>query len=277
MITKASSLLIRGAILITVFVVLAPVQLAALACGLRSLAGRIPVLFHRMVLTLLGIQMTIHGTPARGKRVLYLSNHCSYLDIPILGSLLEASFIAKAEVSRWPILGWLSSMQRTIFVNRQAIRQVMEQRDRIAKRVAAGDSLILFPEGTSGDGNRVLPFKSSLLSVTTTQATASKTIMIQPISLAYSRLDGIPMGRAMRPAFAWYGAMSLIQHIIRMLFHGILSVDVVFHPAIPASHFSSRKDMATQCQTIIAGGMACALYGRLHHIRNRFSTLPEQT
>ncbi len=274
MIARVGSLLIRGIILTGVFLVLAPVQLIALACDLESLRGRIPVLFHRMVLTLLGVQIAVHGVPARGKRVLYLSNHCSYLDIPILGSLLEASFISKAEVAGWPILGWLSSMQRTIFINRQAIRQVREQRDHIAQRVAAGDSLILFPEGTSSDGNRVLPFKSSLLSVTATQATASKTIIIQPISLAYSRLDGMPMGRALRPAFAWYGAMGLIQHITRMLFHGMLSVDVVFHPAIPAAQFSSRKDMAAQCHTIIAHGVAGALYGRLPHIRNPFAPLP---
>ena len=96
--------------------------------------------------------------------MLFAANHISYLDITVLGSLLDASFIAKTEVAGWPLFGWLARLQRSVFIDRRA-RSTAHQRDSIAARLAAGEALILFPEGTSGDGNRLLPFKSALFSV----------------------------------------------------------------------------------------------------------------
>ena len=96
--------------------------------------------------------------------MLFAANHVSYLDITVLGSLLDASFIAKTEVAGWPLFGWLARLQRSVFIDRRA-RSTAHQRDSIAARLAAGEALILFPEGTSGDGNRLLPFKSALFSV----------------------------------------------------------------------------------------------------------------
>jgi len=106
------------------------------------------------------------------------------------------------------VFGWLARLQRTVFVDRR-IRSTATQRDEISQRFAAGDALILFPEGTSGDGNRILPFKTALFGAAA-QRGRIEPVVVQPVSLAYTRLDGIPIGRAYRPFVAWYGAMDLL-------------------------------------------------------------------
>src|SRR4029079_2805538 len=149
-----------------------------------------------------------------------------YLDTTGPSSLLAASFVAKTEVAKWPLFGWLAKLQRSVFVDRKG-RSTAEQRDSIASRLAAKDALIRFPEGTSGDGNRVLPFKSALFSVADHAATGPVTV--QPVSVAYTRLDGMPIGRALRPLFAWYGAMAMAPHLWTMLGLGTVEVVVEFH------------------------------------------------
>src|SRR5262249_58499052 len=136
---------------------------------------------------------------------LFAANHTGYLDIAVLGSVMPGSFVSKAEVASWPLFGWMAKLQRCVFVDRQ-VRSTAQQRDAIAERLAAGDALILFPEGTSADGNFILPFKSALFSVVYKR---DQPVTVQPVSLTYTRLDGLPIGRMMRPFFAWYGDMDL--------------------------------------------------------------------
>src|SRR5206468_8064053 len=138
---------------------------------------------------------------------LFAANHISYTDITILGSLIPGSFIAKTEVAGWPFFGWLAKLQRSVFVDRR-VHSTATQRDAISDRLAAGDALILFPEGTSGDGNRVLPFKSALFGALE-RGKDLPPVTVQPVSLAYARLDGMPIGRLYRPFFAWYGSVEL--------------------------------------------------------------------
>src|SRR5258708_9723130 len=128
----------------------------------------------------------------RDRPALFAANHISYLDITVFGSLIAGSFIAKREVARWPLFGWLALLQRSVFIDRQ-VRSTAQQRDSIAGRLAAGDALILFPAGTSGDGNRILPFQSALFSVADSAATGPVTV--QPLSIAPSTLHTLPIRR----------------------------------------------------------------------------------
>src|SRR5256714_15267935 len=160
--------------------------------------------------------------------VLFPANPVSYLDITIFSSLIAGSFVAKREVAGWPLFGWLAKLQRSVFIDRQ-VRSTADQRDSIAGRLAAGDALILFPEGTSGDGNRVLPFKSALFSVADQPATGPVTV--QPVSIAYTRLNSMPIGRRYRPLFAWYGAMPMAPHLWRGLWGGTDGSGVPVRPA----------------------------------------------
>ena len=238
---------------------LMPVQWIGLALGCRWVST-LPTFYHRWCCRLLGFRVRTIGRPTTRRPVLFAANHISYTDITILGSLIAGSFIAKSEVAHWPFFGWLARLQRTVFVDRR-IRSTATQRDEISQRLAAGDALILFPEGTSGDGNRILPFKTALFGAAAQRGRIAP-VVVQPVSLAYTRLDGIPIGRAYRPFVAWYGAMDLLSHLWRMIGLGTVEVVVQFHPPTLLTDWGSRKALAGYCFARVAGGMAGALFGR---------------
>ena len=238
---------------------LMPVQGLGLALD-RPWSRRLPAFYHRWCCRILGFHVRPVGEPTALRPALFASNHVSYTDISVLGSLIVGSFVAKAEVARWPLFGWLAKLQRTVFVDRR-VRSTAFQRDALTARLAAGDALILFPEGTSGDGNRVLPFKSALFSAAE-QSPQTAPIAVQPVSIAYTRLDGIPLGRLLRPYFAWCGTAELAPHLWSMIGLGTVEVVVEFHPPTFFADCGSRKALSRYCQARVAGGMAAALAGR---------------
>jgi 1-acyl-sn-glycerol-3-phosphate acyltransferase len=250
--------LVRLSLYLLLTLPLMPVQALLVASG-STWARRLPRFYHRWSSRILGFRVTVEGTPSARRPTLFVANHISYLDIEILGGVIEGSFIAKTEVARWPLFGWLAKLQRTVFVDRR-VRTTAVQRDTIRERLDAGDDLILFPEGTSGDGNRILPFKSALFSVA--DYAGQRALTVQPLSIAYLRLDGIPMGRAYRPFFAWYGDMTLGPHLWTALGLGVVDVTVTFHAPVTLAEFGSRKALAEHCHRVIALGMASALAGR---------------
>jgi 1-acyl-sn-glycerol-3-phosphate acyltransferase len=208
-----------------------------------------------------GFRIKVIGEPCRSAPVLYVANHCSYFDIPVLGSLLDAAFVAKMEVGTWPGIGFLARLAGTVFVERRA-RHSRTQRDEMKARLdGAAQSLILFPEGTSSDGTSVLPFKSALFSVA--EAVESGSVLpVQPISLSYSGLDGLPMGRNWRSYYAWYGDMELADHIWIALGLGRATVTVVFHPPVSMASLPSRKALADHCFATVRHGVTLANSGR---------------
>lgn len=238
---------------------LMPVQ--ALAVALRlDLARTLPVFYHRKCLPIMGFRLEVLGERLERPPVLYVCNHASYLDITVLGALIPGSFVAKSEVKTWPFFGWLAQLQRTVFVVRRG-NHAGRQRDSIADRLRKGGNLILFPEGTSNDGNRVLPFKSALFAAAETRIGGDR-VQVQPVSIAYTRLNGIPIGRAFRPFFAWYGDMALAGHLWRVLGLGIVTVVVRFHPPVTLDDFPDRKAMAAYCGEQVLLGVAAANGGR---------------
>jgi 1-acyl-sn-glycerol-3-phosphate acyltransferase len=236
---------------------LMPVQAIGLLLR-RSWVAEFPRFYHRRCCRILGLRVRQIGEPVTARPVLFASNHVSYTDITVLGSLIAGSFVAKNEVAGWPLFGWLAKLQRSVFVDRQ-VRSTAQHRDAIAERLAAGDALILFPEGTSGDGNFILPFKSALFSVVFNR---EQPITVQPVSLAYTRLDGLPIGRTLRPFFAWYGDMDLAPHLWRLLGLGVIEAVVEFHPPVAVADFPSRKALAEYCERRVAGGVSRLLAGR---------------
>lgn len=253
---------IRIALYLAWTLLLVPVQ--ALALWLRSpLAVRLPPFYHRVCGRLLGFEVVVLGERVRHGPVLFISNHSSYLDITVLGGVIPASFVAKNEVAAWPFFGVLAKLQRTVFVERRARATVERQRDDLKSRLEAGDSLILFPEGTSSDGNRTLPFKTALFAVASLRIDG-KPLTVQPVSVTATRLDGIPMGIAFRPFYAWYGDMDLAPHLWQAFRAGRITVEVEFHPPVTIEQFGSRKALAEHCWRAVAGGVARAVAGRPH-------------
>jgi 1-acyl-sn-glycerol-3-phosphate acyltransferase len=250
--------IVRIALYLSWTVSLMPVQGLGLLLR-RPWTRRLPLFYHRGCCRILGLRVRRIGYPSPQRPLLFAANHVSYTDIPILGSLLPASFVSKAEVARWPLFGWLARLQRSVFVDRR-VGSTAAQRDALLARLAEGEALILFPEGTSGDGNRVLPFKSALFSAAQ-QSVAGRPVLVQPVSIAYTRWDGIPIGRDMRPFFAWYGAMRLAPHLWALLGLGVVEAVVEFHPPVALAECGSRKALSRHCRERIAGGVAAALSG----------------
>ena len=266
---KAPLRSLRAAWLVFCFVfmtlVLTPVQW--LAVKLRAPAARvIPMLYHRALCWLIGIHIKTRGLPEESLPVLMVANHTSWLDIAILSAQARLSFIAKSEVNDWPFFGLLGRLQRTVFIARGKRSDTQKQRDEILGRLAQGDTLVLFPEGTSSDGNRVLPFNSALFSVAEGEIPETdgkaRPVTVQPVSIAYTSLHGLPLGRRMRPLFAWYGDMSLVPHLWEAFGAGPLDVQVQFHPTVSMRGFDSRKALARHCERVISDGVALALAGR---------------
>ncbi len=240
---------------------LALIPLQALAVALRSpWRTRIPPFYHRLCTRIIGFDIRTVGASAVDGPLLVVSNHCSYLDILVLGSLIPGSFVAKSEVAGWPLFGLLAKLQETVFVERKARSAVGRQRDDMRARLEAGDTLILFPEGTSSDGNRTLPFKTALFAVASTRVDG-KPVRVQPVSITPTHLDGIPMGFAFRPLYAWYGDMDLAPHLLRAFRDGRFTVQVEFHPPVSLDDFPNRKALADHCARKVAEGVSRAVAG----------------
>jgi len=252
----------RLAVYLGLTLLLMPVQ--ALGLAVRApWTATLPRVYHRWCCRILGLRVRRIGRPTAARPVLFATNHISYLDVTVLGSLLSGSFIAKREVARWPLFGWLARLQRSVFIDRQ-VRSTREQRDSIAGRLAANEALILFAEGTSSDGNRVLPFKSALFSVADGGAkdAAGGVVTVQPVSIAYTRLDGMPIGRLLRPLIAWYGSMAMAPHLWTAIGLGTVEVVVEFHRPTTLAEQGSRKLLARYCEERATTGLATALSGR---------------
>ena len=241
---------------LTITLILIPVQW--LFVTLRLPARRtFPHRYHRMVAHLFGIRVRVVGTPPKSA-TLILANHSSWLDIVTFSAVAPLSFIAKSEVNTWPFFGTLARLQRTVFVTRTRRSETGQARDAIAERLIEGDVLVLFPEGTSSDGNTVLPFKSALLGAAEIVMADGCRVPVQPVSSAYVAREGIPMGRENRPLYAWYGDMELVPHLWEALKAGPLDVVMQFHePLQPLD----RKELARQGGEIVRKGHAQALAG----------------
>jgi len=237
-----------------------PVQ-AALLIAKSPASRRLPLAYHRLCCRILGIALERRGLLSNHRPTLFVANHTSYLDITILGASIEGSFVSKAEVARWPIFGWLAKLQRSIFVERSDRVGAARQRDAVRRRLEEGDNLILFPEGTSSDGIHILPFKTALFA-----AAEDERVVVQPVSVAYRLLDGIPLGRFYRPFFAWYGDMAMAPHLWKALGLGRLTVVVQFHAPVRLKELSSRKALAEYCRAEVTRGLAAALAGRTGEI-----------
>lgn len=215
--------------------------------------------YHQACCVLAGIKVTVRGQVDHAAPTLFVANHVSYLDIMVLGSCLNGAFVAKSEVARWPFFGILAKLSRTVFVERRRSK-AGQGRDDLTKRLSEGKNLILFPEGTSSDGTRVLPFRSSLFAVGAVRA--DPPLLVQPISITYTGLDGMPLERCFRPFYAWYGDMELAGHLWHALSMGVLSVRVDCHAPVLFEQFADRKALALYCQRQVARGVSQAMARR---------------
>ena len=221
--------------------VLVPAQMLALRFGWSSILHALPVWFHRIILTLFNVRVIERGTPPSDAPTIVVSNHVSWLDIPVIGSLHPLSFIAKSEVEGWPVIGLFARLQRSVFIDRQRRKATVEVNDALAHRLVKGEALVLFAEGTTSDGNRLLPFRSSLVGAAQTALMhdSVERVFLQPLAIAYTSRNGLPVTRRERPFIAWYGDMDLGPHL-KLFIRGI-PLDVVVTWGEPIPFNGSRK------------------------------------
>lgn len=236
-------------ILIVLWIVTMP--LVYMVCRLLRIPGylQLPHVFHAGVCRILGIQVTTSGEMSAERPTLYLSNHVSYVDIFVLGQL-PAYFIAKAEVASWPVLGMLSKFQNTLFIERKAGR-AKQQLQILQNHLEQDNSLTLFPEGTSTNGTHVESFKSSLLEAA--NLPSGKRVVIQPVTVAYTHYNGTLIdNQKTRDHYAWYATMPFLSHFLGLMPRKKVGAKIHFHPVCHIDEFSTRKECAQHCQTLVA-------------------------
>ena len=205
---------------------------------------------------LIGVEVRVIGTPVKrqaGRPVVYVSNHSSWVDVPVLGGVLDGRFVAKGDVGGWPVIGTIARLGRTVFVSRSRA-STGKERETMRGVLRAGDNLILFPEGTSSDGSRVLPFRTAFFAVAEVRGDEDQAELplIQPVSVVYDRLGGLPAGRASRPVFAWYGDMDIASHFWRLAQHIGLRATVVLHTPLDPARFEDRKALSQAVWQVVA-------------------------
>ena len=257
--------MIRVISILSAFLVLTlallPLQLIGIAFDLR-LQRRLPHYYHRILCALIGVRVREIGTRPTTSPTLILSNHVSWLDICVISAMSPVVFVAKSEVAGWPLFGWLARLQRTVFINRQARHRTGAATREIAGRLLGGDAVVLFAEGTSGDGIRVLPFRSSLVGAVhhaLGNSTRHTHVTVQPLSLAYVSLSGVPIGRGLRERVAWYGDAELVPHLVAVLSAGAVDVAVSWGEAVAYDMSADRKAIARDAERSVRRMTAAAL------------------
>ena len=252
--------------------VLGVLAVTPFACALQGLflltrAGArvgFAAFYWHSVARMIGLHIRVIGAPAaeRARRpnqraLIYVCNHSSWLDILALGGTLRACFVAKDDVAGWPIVGTIARLGRTVFVSRSR-QGIGRERDQMQEKLAGGDDLILFPEGTSSDGSRVLPFHSSFFAAAYGQARP----LVQPVSVVYDRLAGLPVSRSSRCVFAWFGDMELAPHVWRLAQWRGKRVTLLFHTPLDPADFASRKALSQAAWQVVADGASALRQNR---------------
>jgi 1-acyl-sn-glycerol-3-phosphate acyltransferase len=220
-----------------------------------NMARAFPMHYHRLVCRMLGIRIEVSGKPPLQGPLLVVSNHVSWLDIVVLSAVAPVSFVAKREVASWPFFGSLARLQRTVFVDRDRRHATGNSRNDMQARLLRGDILVLFPEGTSSDGRRVMPFKSSFFGAADIEG-----VLVQPVSIAYRGHRNLPMNRRLLPSYAWYGEMDLAPHLLEALATGPIEVAVICHPPLSLSGELTRKTLARHAEQEVRKGVTLALH-----------------
>jgi 1-acyl-sn-glycerol-3-phosphate acyltransferase len=244
----------RGAVIVGL--TLPGMLIQALCLALPGAPKRaFPRLYWRLFSRTIGLRVRVIGelaTRDTKRPVIFVSNHSSWVDIPVVGGVLPAAFIAKQDVAGWPLVGTIARLGRTVFVSRKR-GSTARERDEMRTRLDNGEHLILFPEGTSSDGSRVLPFRSSFFALADG---GDRRPLIQPVSVVCDQLNGLPAGRSARPAFAWYGDMDIASHFWRMTEYKEMRVTVLLHDPLDPATFPDRKSLTRAVWNTVADGAA---------------------
>ena len=198
----------------------------------------------RTALRILRLPLSVRGQPMTRPGAI-VANHSGWLDIFVLNAVQTIYFVAKAEVAAWPMIGWLARATGTVFIARKGT-EAKKQQEIFESRLQAGHRLLFFPEGTSTDAIRVLPFKSTLFEAFFSP-TLERTMHIQPVTVIFHAPEGED-----RRHYGWWGDMDFASHLVKMLATRRQGrVEVIFHPEVPVDAFENRKALSQHCERVI--------------------------
>jgi 1-acyl-sn-glycerol-3-phosphate acyltransferase len=266
--TRVHALMLRFYFTLIAFAALTALLIAVLwLLDLFRLPGRRPisVLYYRMVCRLLRIRIHVVGERPRDHPALILSNHMSWADILVIGAVTPIDFVAKREVRDWPLIGQAAARLRSVFVDRSRRQQTGDAVGDIAARLKDGDCVVLFAEGTSSDGNRVLQFRSALVGAAShvlQELGPDRHVIVQPLSICYTRLQGLPLGRQHRPLVAWYGDLDFVPHLREFVARGAVDAVVTFGAPVTHGAHANRKELARSVESTVRALTVATLRGR---------------
>ncbi|MET3889821.1 1-acyl-sn-glycerol-3-phosphate acyltransferase [Bosea sp. OAE506] len=259
--------LLRVTALAVGMIALLPVQLLVMRLA-PARGAAIPRLFHRLTCRCLGVRRRVRGTPPpKGAAGLIVANHVSWLDISVLGAERPVCFVAKSEVAGWPMIGFLAKLQRTVFIDRSRRGATADVAAQMGERLSAGEAVVLFAEGTTGDGTRILPLRSSLLGAAHEalgkgEPGAEDDIAVYPLTISYTGFHGMAGGRFERTALAWYGDTELAPHLQAVLRAGAIDVELAWGEPIAMGRATSRKEATRRAQDAIRKARQETVSGR---------------
>jgi lyso-ornithine lipid O-acyltransferase len=257
--------MLRLGLVIAGFTLLAAGLIALQWCLAKlNVRGRkqLSVYFYRALCRLLRVRVRVVGAPIGAMPVLIVANHTSWLDIPVIASIMPAAFVAKSEVRGWPLVGLAAELTGAVFVDRARRQNTADVNAAIADRIAGGDPVVLFAEGTSSDGNRVLQFRSALVGAASGLLASEEPqgTLLQPLSIVYTHVDGLPMGRQHRPLVAWYGDTDFMPHLKDYVRCGAVDAVVTFGEPVSADGMD-RKTMVKSLESTVRRLTSAALRG----------------
>ena len=216
---------------------------------LEKLRARVVCFYYKCCSFICGVRLTVEGNISKKRPLMLVANHSSYLDIFVLGALLPLSFTPKSEIRSWPIIGFFCVLADCVFVERKPA-DIQRAQAEMADKLSAGKVLVLFPEGTTGDGINVKPFKSGFLSLI-----EAHDLPLQPVTLAYTHIASQPLTPATRDKVAWIGEADLVTHLGRLLSFTYIQVTARFYPIEQMEDHDDRKALAKSCEVTIAAGL----------------------
>jgi 1-acyl-sn-glycerol-3-phosphate acyltransferase len=210
----------------------------------------LPRLFHILAALFVGLRVTVVGRPHQGEPTLLVSNHISWTDIIAIGAYTNLSFVAKKEIKRWPIVSFMASLQKTIYVDRGKRTDTRRTSVEMAQRLASGKAVLLFAEGQSDLGTHVRPFRSALVgsAQSAMRDAGAQTIYIQPMTIAYTKMQNLPISLNERNFLRWSKARSFWVNVGRILGSGVKDITIAFGTPIPFAPGDDRKEITRRAE-----------------------------
>jgi len=234
--------------------VFVPPQIIVMAFSKGDASRVLPMYWMKCVCFIFGIRVQVSGSAYKDGQMIVMSNHLSYLDIPVIGSVIPYSFVSKADVAKWPVFGFLAGLRQTAYVIRGSSNPELASKG-VEECLQRGDSLIVFPEGTSTDGQTVIDFKTGLFARAIDAGIAA--MKIQPVTIKVMTSDKrVPVTQDDRDLYAWHRGMTteLPAHLWRFAKSRGAVMRIVFHDTLDIAAYDDRKTLAKDTHKAVSNG-----------------------